>query len=552
MNCTQAQQWIDDLLITVLDETPPAAVSAHLRECAGCREEHRLAQHTLAAIRPSVPAPGSDLLRERVLRAARELDDTALRSRPAARQRGRFWKPVLALAAAALICLSATVLYLNGWMGNDSARVPAFSLLSKAWAAEEAAFAANGILHLVNEIHVKAVEDPNLAQARWFPIMALDAEGKPRFHQLALGAEPGEEYVVDDQVWFEPASGKFLRLLSSDGAPLFANAYDGQAVYSLEPGADPAPKAVGNPVSAAFQRPKNPAEFLGMGAGLPSHFNGLDPSLVSDAGTDELADGTPVRVIQSQMKPVEGAPPQSDTHFFFKVREDDNTVAEIEWILNGTSALTIRRVGAETLETAEVPWDLGKLENVLKVSVAAPKAKKHGLLSLFTDMVISNVSVKDMIAKADFETYCFSAAPAWTGKEEITDILDVASPPHRMFSIAYRAENHRHVVLVQSYSYNAMAGQMARAATLAYTSPRGVKVWAGPQGKWLADILLKSSRAVLREGPAADCTGYLLETPSHTFPALAVNGPIGEAEWHALVDSLIPAKELETRQSSNP
>ena len=67
-------------------------------------------------------------------------------------------------------------------------------------------------------------------------------------------------------------------------------------------------------------------------------------------------------------------------------------------------------------------------------------------------------------------------------------------------------------------------------------------MWSGPRDQWLADILLKSARAWIKDEPASDRTGYALESPAGTFPCLAVNGAITEEELHSLVDSLVPAK----------
>jgi hypothetical protein len=75
-----------------------------------------------------------------------------------------------------------------------------------------------------------------------------------------------------------------------------------------------------------------------------------------------------------------------------------------------------------------------------------------------------------------------------------------------------------------------------------YTSPTGVKVWSGAKDKWLAEILLQSARFVIKDPPAKERTGYVLETPAGTFPALAINGKLSEKELHGLVDSLIPAE----------
>jgi hypothetical protein len=78
-----------------------------------------------------------------------------------------------------------------------------------------------------------------------------------------------------------------------------------------------------------------------------------------------------------------------------------------------------------------------------------------------------------------------------------------------------------------------------------YTSPSGVKVLSGPQDKWLAGILLQSSQATIQDPPAENRTGYLLQTPEGTFPALAVNGTLTDEELHALVDSLVRANTVQ-------
>ena len=122
-------------------------------------------------------------------------------------------------------------------------------------------------------------------------------------------------------------------------------------------------------------------------------------------------------------------------------------------------------------------------------------------------------------------------------------MLDIVSPPRRAFSVAYRAKDGRHVVLAQVPSYNRMLGPMMKMARLLYTSSNGVKVWSGPQDKWMADILLQSSRAAINDPPSKDSSGYLLETPAGTFPVLAINGQLSENELHVLIDDLAPAKE---------
>ena len=163
------------------------------------------------------------------------------------------------------------------------------------------------------------------------------------------------------------------------------------------------------------------------------------------------------------------------------------------------------------------------------------------------DMVVPDVSVRHMVEKADFETYIFAANPAWTCQRQIIDVLDVVSPPHRMFSIAYRANDGRHVVLDQSPTFNKTLGLLTKlpGVRLIYQSPKGFKVWCYPPGwgKKTADDLLKGSRHYIKDPPSKQAIGYLLETPAGTFPALAINGQVTDEELHALIDSLVPARE---------
>jgi hypothetical protein len=167
-------------------------------------------------------------------------------------------------------------------------------------------------------------------------------------------------------------------------------------------------------------------------------------------------------------------------------------------------------------------------------------------------MVVQNVSVRHMVDRARFETYIFSTKPAWTGAIKITDCIDPASAGGRMFIMTARAEDHRHLVLVQSPTYNMMLGQVVKAGQVVYTSPNGFKVWGGGPQKWYSQILLQSARSDIKDPPSEDRIGYVLESPAGTFPALAINGPVSDEELHKLIDSLMPAKEyLEAGQTTD-
>jgi len=179
-----------------------------------------------------------------------------------------------------------------------------------------------------------------------------------------------------------------------------------------------------------------------------------------------------------------------------------------------------------------------------KDTVSRPAFGERPKAAVTADMVIPNVSVRQMIEKADFETCIFATNPPWTAGRRIFDVLDVGSPPHRMFTVSYGAKDGRHIVLVQSPTYNAALGAKTKLpeAKLVYQSPKGFKVWSGPADRmaWLADILLQSAGYAK---PSEQRTGHLLETPAGTFPALAINGQVTDAELHTLIDSLVLARE---------
>ncbi len=151
---------------------------------------------------------------------------------------------------------------------------------------------------------------------------------------------------------------------------------------------------------------------------------------------------------------------------------------------------------------------------------------------------------QDAAQRATSGTYVFSVKPSWTGEVQRMEQGDPASFGRRMVILAARAADGRHVVLVQSPTYNRMFRPRVRqGGVLVYTSPNGFKVWGGGPQQWYAGILLRSARATIKDPPAEARIGYVLESPAGTFPALAVNGPMTDEELHRLADSLVPAQE---------
>jgi len=536
MDCRQVQHYLDDLLVTGPSEAEPPELAAHLEVCPTCARQHELAQETLASIRPSHKIQVSPNLKEQIMNAVVEIDARANQPREVPYKRAIQWKPLAMAALAASLVVVAGLYRWFGPAGGGPVPVSAFGLLTRAAAAEESLFNGKGIVHIVNEIVVKPVVNPELAQMRWLPVVSLEATGKLRFHQLRLAVKPGEELTIADQAWYDPATRQFVRVMMEADQLVFANSYDGERVYSIEAGTTGALRIAGTPRAADFQPPRSSAEFLGIAAGLSSALKEQDQSLVESAGQVTLADGSLARVVKVGF-PRGGPEAANDTYLLFTIRAANDTIAEMEWRAEGESLLVTRRLKTESVEKPGIPWNLAGIQVPAGGSKVAPK------VGISPDMVVEDVSIKRMIEKADFETYIFASAPSWAGERQITDILDVASPPHRMFAITYRAKDRRHVVLVQSYSYNKMLGPLVRTGKIVYQSPNGFKVWTGPKDKWLGELLLQSARGTLKDPPAPDCTGYALESPAGTFPCLAVNGQISDLELHALIDGLVPAKE---------
>jgi hypothetical protein len=535
MDCRQYHDLLDNVLVAGLSDADHAEALAHVGVCSSCAEEHGRAGRALAALAVKAPVRSTSGLRSRILSEAAAM---AANEKPVATSEPLRWsvqsrtsKLLMALAASVVIA-GAFLIWRRGDEGRADARP--FTLLSSAYAAEGALLRGARVVHVVNEILVRPIADPALARSRWFPIVSLAADGQPRFHQLSLAARPVEEYTVTDESWYEASSGRFVRKLTVGGTPIYANSFDGAAVYWLNVAGGGTPQVEKQVITSNFRPPQNPAELLGIAAGLPAQLDDKNQHLITDAGETSLDDGTQGRQLRASYPPPDETTKQN-AHMLFTIRNDDNRIAQIEFVVDGKSLYEVRRVKTETLERADVAWNLDGVADALSKAVSKPSA------GIMPDMIVRDVTVKHMVEKATFPTYIFQANPAWAGERQITDILDIVSPPNRSFAITYQAEDGRHVVLLQSASYNRMLAPMTKIAKVVYASPNGVNVLSGPQDKWLAGILLQSSRAIIGDPPSEDRTGYLLQTPEGTFPALAVNGQLTDDELHALVDGLVRA-----------
>jgi hypothetical protein len=545
MNCRECRDWIDDLLLRDPDEAPPGDVAQHLAECDECAREHALALETLEAITPSAVAIASPRLKERIM-AAIPIDApyhaptrTAQRSRPVARPwQRREVRMRLAIALAAAVLLALT---LFPFLPTPLSTVSAFDLLDRAGAAEARLFLADDVVAQAREIVVEPVPDVILAEARWLPLVSVGADGKPRFHQLKLGGDPKEGYTVRDESWFDPATHRFVHVLTHKDRPLFANSYDGRSLHLLEVDDQGQPRIKDEPVAPGFQPPKDPAEILGIFAFVRTSKEQLDRTgRIRDDGSVKLADGTSARVLRLIF--LDGASaPGLDSHLRVTIRDDNHRIESLELVVSGKKLYTVRHAAATGRREPQYGWDLAHLRSTIEKK----KGGGDSVVKTFADLVRPNVTVEEMAKWADYPVYVFGHDPSWSARRQLVDMLDMASPPHRMFAAVYPANDKRHVVLTQAHTFNANFGPLVRKGKLLYTSPSGVKVWNSKFDQQMAEILLSSMAGTgqfFTEKPAKDRTGYLLETPEGTFPALVVNGTLTDAELHGLVDSLVRAK----------
>ncbi|MFC1538697.1 anti-sigma factor family protein [Candidatus Latescibacterota bacterium] len=536
MKCREVKKYLNTFLIEKHDEEQHSEVIEHIVNCPRCAREYEVARKTLISIQLSRKITPSADMKQRIMNDIRDINETNLKLEKSTFGKIIHWKPAWAVGAAVFLLVIASILISNNQKKNN--RISR-SLLSSAWAAEEAVFSGNGVVHIVNEIIVKPISNSVLSQRRWYPVISIEATGKSKFHQLSLPAEPGEHYTVNDEAWFDNDTGKFIRLFSVDGIPVFANSYDGDNVYSLEAEANGNWQIIGKPIGEEFNPPENPADFLGIAAGLTSKIDEKDEKVMG-ASDGKLQDGSNARFIKIGLESsLPFMTPMS--YWIYKIRTSDKTIAEKEWIVNKESLMVVRRVTTGAVDSCEVQWNLAGMDNLANASLKPPKAVIN------PDMIVLNVPIQHMTENADYETYIFASGPPWTEQYEITDILDIVSPPHRMFSIIYRAEDGRHVVLIQAHTFNKFFGHITKISKLKYTSPNGFKVWSGIQNKWMAKIFLDSSRSIIKDPPSKDRTGYILESPDGTFPCIAINGELSDNEFRNLIDNLLPAKEYKDK-----
>lgn len=464
------------------------------------------------------------------------------------------------------LCTAAAVLILVGivsWFSSkpsSNQQISSFSLLARACAAEQTLFyGTDGITHIANEIvlypgqerdagellndlEAEVTQDKNIAfvkswlSHRWLPIYSLGADGQLREHKLGPAKHTDRTVTVSDLAWYDTATGRFARVLKIGDQVLFANAYDGESVYLATKSPEGALRIKQELVTDEFQMPNNPADFLGIAAGITGSIPKEHYPPIQEVTSETLDDGTPVRVYKLGFADPWG---KVDTYFSFKISTDADVITEIECVVDGETTSVHRRTVAETVDSSEISWNLSEL-NVSPVGYISAK--------IDSDAGINIVTIQQMSQRANSPVYVFETDPSWTYDRKIYDLPDEMSAPARIFVATYPAKDGRDVVLCQGETFTRYFSAIDKALELGnqvpwtYESENGFKALHqdDKEGEmWWTEFALKSSGFE----PRANRVGYILMSPARAFMVLAINGPVSEQELQSLIDSLIPANQ---------
>ncbi len=467
-------------------------------------------------------------------------------------------------AAAAVIVIGITVM---GWFSiNPGApeAMSSFTLLARASAAEQSLFySTSGIAQIANEIVLYPTQEcqgkellsdlesdvtneKNIAFTKswlsyqWIPVYSLGADGRLSVHKLKLATQTDKTVTVSDLAWYEPTTGRFVRVLKTGGQVLFANAFDGESIYLALINPEGALQIEQQKVTTEFKIPDNPADFLGIAAGIGGSVPREHFPPIQDVTTETLEDGTLARVYKLGFADPWG---KVDTYYLYKINTDTDVIAEIECVVKDKTNCIHRRLVTKTVDSPEFSWNLAEISEKQMGSTS---------VKIEADEEVNVVTAEQMAQRATSSVYLFAKNPPWTYECKIYDLPDEMSPPARFFSTTYNAKDGREVVLTQGESFTryfkaifSKFQEVEQPFPWTYVSENGFKTLhqSDKEGEmWWTEFSLKSSGFE----PSANRVGYILQSPAGTYLVLAVNGPVSKQELHSIVDSLVPAEEFES------
>jgi len=476
--------------------------------------------------------------------------------------------PITRVAAVLLLIVGLGVMSWKSLesQSKDRTTLAFLSLINTASAAEQALFTGESIVHITHEITLYPNTDapdmaakldellePNFTSSKnadfmrawfssnvWLPVHSLEPDGEFRWHKLELAKTAEKANLIQEHIWYDPDSGHFARVFKQDEQVLFAISFDGQAVYLAKPSDSGQFEVRREPIAEQFRLPDNPAEFLGISASFQGTMDVRNLPPVEEQSNEELADGTALRVYKLRWQ-------DTDAYHVFKVRDDDDTIEQIESVAYGKTIQQIQRVSSDWVETAGVSWNLAEL-----AGQTTPAQSEVTFTEGMTE-----ITAQQMAERALIETYVFGRTPDWIAEQTFIEVLDEASPIRRMFVVLCRATDGRHIALTQGSTlavYLEAALGMIKKAGFRWT-PRvfagnRFKLHALPDFRYLPDIGFEgmsdlSPGQVFKDmglEPSEQARAYLLHSPTNANFAMSVNGRLSAEELEDLVGSLAPAQ----------
>jgi len=542
MNCREFRKRIADLFDLHPGPQLQGELGKHLAACPVCAEEYKVLLKLIKELEPRHRVEVSPDFEERVLNSMDSYAESpGIRLNFPGLSRISWWKPAAVLAiAAVLLVIVLTVdwrsLYRESG-GSGTGKDASFALLSKALAAQEEFLAGEGIKHIIKELVINLVPDSIHAWNRYLGLSLTRANGKSIHIDLRYPPKPKRKYTIRDEAWYDKSTGRLARLMWLEGKVLFAYSYNGEYVCMTEQLPDSSIKIVRDKAAETFTLPEKPLHFFGFVAGHDSVFKKLDQERVIDLGPGRLEDGTPVRIIKTFGKSRTTEKPDSAgqviSYHLFRIRQDNNLIAEMEWVFQGISMEVTRYVLDEQVPDTGVPWSLEGIDSLLAGTVDFLFLG----FELQSDVFLEDLSAGDILANVDMQVFLFSSNPLSTNERKIN--FSRGGTP--VVNISYLAEDKRNVVLFQP-------GQRFRywlvaTGELTYASLSGFKFWKERDTRSWANMLLRPSLRPSREPPAKDCTVYIVQSPVGTDFPLAINGPLSIEELEELAGSLMLAEE---------
>ncbi|NIR66605.1 MAG: hypothetical protein GWN61_20055 [candidate division Zixibacteria bacterium] len=475
--------------------------------------------------------------------------------------------PITRTAAMITVIVSAFWAYYQ--IGGNSDGTPTvLYLLNAATAAENAWFAGEQTVHIVNRIVISPQHDANdlgilmenlesnfdkanfdafyrrLLTPRGMEFFSLDPNGHRHNHHLELVDPQAGKATIEDHIWYDPSTGRYARLLTRTDRVLFAHSFDGHHVYLAQ--RDDQGKLIiqSDPVTASFSAPKNLAGFLGSTTAEVRKLLEIKDILIRGKPTESTIRGKAVHVYKLSYL---GIMDMGSPYVQLSVDKNDQSIVRIEFIANQKTALTIDHLSMTPGVLPSTGWDLSALPGSHKLPI--------------TDVTVrhetgrTGLTVQEMAERATFPVFIFGKDPYGTVHRTISESIDPVSQAERLFVIMYETQHEVAVGLFQCRTLDRYVKAQTKNVNLQtvqaiITTSNGFKVHDldANVNAFILNLLFAS----LDKKAAENRNCYLLESPDGQFMFLGVDGWLPSNELEQLTESLVSAQDYVPNNESIP